>query len=40
MSGALVITPRLVPSAYVIGTSTPIERIARMVRSGGFMAQV
>ena len=30
-NGALVIVPRLVPSAQVIGTSTAIERIARTV---------
>src|SRR5215216_5531184 len=33
-SGAFVIAPRLVPSAYVIGTSTPTARIARTVRCG------
>ena len=33
-SGALVMTPRLVPSAYVIGTSTPTQRMARTVRRG------
>jgi hypothetical protein len=30
--------PRLVPSAQVIGTSTPTERIARTVSCGGLAA--
>src|SRR5215218_2574436 len=33
-SGALVIAPRLVPSAYVIGNSTPTARMPRTVRCG------
>ena len=33
-SGALVIRPRLVPSAKVIGTSTPTAEMARTVRAG------
>jgi hypothetical protein len=38
-SAALLSTPRLVPSAYVIGTSTATEWIARTVSGGSFMME-